>query len=97
MRHICFSLIQQMDVLIQNGLYENDEPDDSEPGSESEDAPDVAQDCYRQCERSHIKVILGMRLNNLENIMPKMLSLGVSTLIVCEINMCLCVMFLMMT
>ncbi len=50
MRHICFSLIQQMDVLIQNGLYENYEPDDSEPGSESEDAPDVAQDCHRQCE-----------------------------------------------
>ncbi len=77
-----------MDVLIQNGLYKNDEPDDSEPGSESEDTPDVAQDCHRQCKRNH-QMILGMRLNNLENIMPNILSLGVSTLIFCKINMCL--------
>ncbi len=82
-------------MYIQNGLYEIDEPDDSRPGSESEDAPDVAQDCHSVSEA--IKVILGMRLNNLENIMSTILSSGVSTLIVCKINMCLCVMFLMMT
>ncbi len=53
MQHICFFLIQQIDVLIQNRLYENDKPDDCEPRSESEDAPDVAQDCHRQCQRRH--------------------------------------------